>query len=36
MKFNQTVVTVLVGLGVFFLGYLVLLILCNFIISTAQ
>lgn len=36
MKFSQMVVTVLVGLGVFFLGYLVLLILCNFIMNTAQ
>jgi hypothetical protein len=36
MKLSQKVVTVLVGLGVFFLGYLVLLILCNYIMSTAK
>jgi hypothetical protein len=33
MKLNQKVLGVLVGLGVFLLGYLVLLILWNFIIT---
>jgi hypothetical protein len=36
MKLNHKVVSVLVGLGAFLLGYLVLLILCNFIINTTK
>jgi hypothetical protein len=31
MHFSQKVIAVLVGLSVFFLGYLVIVILCNFI-----
>ncbi len=36
MQFSQKVVAVLVGLSVFLLGYLIFLILFDFIISTAK
>jgi hypothetical protein len=36
MKLSEKIVTVLVGLGIFFLGYLVLLILCNYMLSTTK
>jgi hypothetical protein len=36
MKWNQRIVTVLVGLSIFFLGYLLFLVLCNFIASTVK
>ncbi len=36
MQFSQKVVAVIVGLIVFFFGYLVFLILCNFILNTAK
>jgi len=36
MKLSQKIVTVLVGLGVSLFGYLVFLILCNFITCTAK
>jgi len=36
MKLSEKIVTVLVGLGIFFLGYLVLLMICNYILRTAK
>lgn len=36
MQFSQKVLAVLVGLIVFLLGYLVILILCNYIVNTAK
>jgi hypothetical protein len=33
MQFSQKVIAVLVGLSVFLLGYLVIIILCNFLIG---
>ncbi len=36
MHFSQKVIAVLVGLSVFFLGYLFLITLCNFIVRPAK
>ncbi len=36
MKWGQRIVAVLVGLSVFFLGYLLFLMLCNFIVNTVK
>lgn len=33
MQFSQKVIAVLVGLSVFLLGYLVIVILCNFVMG---
>ena len=36
MKLSEKLVIVFVGLSVFLLGYLVFLMLCNYIVSTAK
>ncbi len=36
MKLSEKIITVLVGFGIFFLGYLVFLMLCNLMLSTTK